>query len=693
MFRAYRSGMLGSDLLLRGETQGMAIDFSYPATTGSVTIRDTATPANDLNNSSATSWLTQSGTSPKLVRAVDGTYGWSGHNLLVQSGDSETTWTAQDITITSGQVDPDGGSTAFLFTHDDSTSAFFQAITMAVGARARHTVYWKAGTQGDFLRIANGTVSVWFDVTSGTPVVGATDSGYIGSTVTALSGGWFQIDVDFTVQGAPANFGLWMAVGDGSSTEAGGDNFYTWRFHLRYHTGAADTYIPTTTAAVYLPALHVHPTHGRGLLVEPAATNPLTQTRDLTSGWTETNITSAATATGIDGVANAATTLTADAANATTRQDVTSASAARIQSIFAKRRTGTGAVYISQGETTGVELVTNGTFTTDTTGWTANNAVISVDTARLKVDDTAAAGSWSAAVQQITMITGKWYRLTCDVVSTTTAASIGLHEAATTNNANVTLLNAGSAGAKVIYFQFNGTDDYLLLDSDGAGVTLYDNVSIEEVVETEMTLTTDYQRFSTASATITNPPIIIRMATSGDAFDVDVVQQETGSVVTSPIPTAGAAVTRAADDVSEENAVFPVGAAMSALITYVPLAAYTGTLLSIGDAADQMAVLDDGAGSVRVTETLASGANNLDLAAISVAETKVAMRFADDDLAASMNGAAVVADTTTNSPGTPDAKVFFSALGTPSVTQPILIKDVTIVTSAWTDAELQAKTS
>jgi hypothetical protein len=59
----------------------------------------------------------------------------------------------------------------------------------------------------------------------------------------------------------------------------------------------------------------------------------------------------------------------------------------------------------------GDELVTNGTFDTDTTGWTGNNATLSTVSNRLRVTD---AGVGAAAWQAITTEVGKVYSLTLD---------------------------------------------------------------------------------------------------------------------------------------------------------------------------------------------------------------------------------------------------------------------------------------
>ena len=60
----------------------------------------------------------------------------------------------------------------------------------------------------------------------------------------------------------------------------------------------------------------------------------------------------------------------------------------------------------------GSELVTNGDFPTVTTGWTAINATLSIDTARLKIANSGA--EQGIAHQSITTVAGKTYRLQYD---------------------------------------------------------------------------------------------------------------------------------------------------------------------------------------------------------------------------------------------------------------------------------------
>ena len=100
--------------------------------------------------------------------------------------------------------------------------------------------------------------------------------------------------------------------------------------------------------------------------------------RDLSNAaWsTKTNITAAKTATGLDGIANTATTLTATAADAIILQPTSGiASAARCASAYVKRRTGTGTI----------------SFTQDGTNWTDITAQINSSTwSRVQITSTLA---------------------------------------------------------------------------------------------------------------------------------------------------------------------------------------------------------------------------------------------------------------------------------------------------------------
>lgn len=82
-----------------------------------------------------------------------------------------------------------------------------------------------------------------------------------------------------------------------------------------------------------------------GLLSEEARTNVVLHNRDLTNAaWVASNVTPLKDQTGIDGVANSASRITATAGNGTILQSITLASSARYQTAYVRRLVGTGTV-------------------------------------------------------------------------------------------------------------------------------------------------------------------------------------------------------------------------------------------------------------------------------------------------------------------------------------------------------------
>lgn len=83
----------------------------------------------------------------------------------------------------------------------------------------------------------------------------------------------------------------------------------------------------------------------RGLLLEPQRINRALWSRDMTNAvWVKTNMTAAKDQTGMDGIANSASSLTATGANATCLQAITAASAVTIMSCAIKRLVGSGTI-------------------------------------------------------------------------------------------------------------------------------------------------------------------------------------------------------------------------------------------------------------------------------------------------------------------------------------------------------------
>lgn len=356
----------GAAALLAGETDGLALDF----TDQSARIKDTPTPSNNYNSTGIASngslvgpsgKLTYTSPSNKLTRQADGYHKYQAHNLFTSSeligATGSTGWTAQRVTITAGQSDPFGGSTAVSFVEDSTASnthRTFAAVTQAAGADVVISCYAKnlSGTRNLYIRNdAGGTTKYcFFNLVAGTLFDG---SGVTG-TITDAGNGWYYCEARFANATAVASqmFGLCTGLTGGSATYSGDgtSGVYIARAHM-YRYPANTDYIKTTTAAKYALPLE-YDTSGTclGMPVEEARTNLCLYSNDLTQAgsWTASNMTTAKTATGPDNVANSATTITASAGNATILQAITSASAARVTSVYIKRRTGTGNIDLTQ---------------------------------------------------------------------------------------------------------------------------------------------------------------------------------------------------------------------------------------------------------------------------------------------------------------------------------------------------------
>ena len=115
------------------------------------------------------------------------------------------------------------------------------------------------------------------------------------------------------------------------------------------------------SAAIDTPRYERMADGGVGLLMEGTCTNRALHSPDLTNvAWVKTNCTAAKDATGIDGQASSASTLTATSAIATCLQTVTIGSAALTYSVHIKRKTGVGTIEITtDGGTTWSDITSS----------------------------------------------------------------------------------------------------------------------------------------------------------------------------------------------------------------------------------------------------------------------------------------------------------------------------------------------
>lgn len=292
---------IGALALLAGEAEGMAIDATID-NRGMVAVKDASTPGNNVTNIPIDEWLNNGTTSPTFARKADGTYGWSKHNLLSRSNDMSN-WTNVGTADSGTTLTADAGTGEHIIATPSPTTAANLPLTAQVKfTQGTHRyVTLCARTSG------NDYVVAVFDLAGGGSEATETDAGSSSGTVISTSqtpdGAGFICAIAFTIGEANAVVRVGFAEAatgntfntsgsvDWQSAAAGTETVEVENAQLNRGSVALD-YFPTTTAARFAPALHVDPTHGQGLLVEPQATNLLLYSRDLSNAaWTKSAIT------------------------------------------------------------------------------------------------------------------------------------------------------------------------------------------------------------------------------------------------------------------------------------------------------------------------------------------------------------------------------------------------------------------
>ena len=290
-------------------------------------------------------------------------FDWAGTEVvanknLLANTDSFASFDFGGVTRTfpaSGETAPTGVSAA-LFT-ETASSGFHEASgswsTPGVARRFTYSVYAKYNGAHLLLMFSTGTSSEWanFDLQNGQVGAASSDSN---ANIESIGGGWYRISVSLVL---PASGTLWLQLqkspkalrnttylGDGvSGVYVGGVQFEEGDTATDYQAVAQ----PTTNTPLRPTATC------NGLLIEEARTNRLLWCRDATqTQWVKTDITAAKDQTGIDGVANAASSLLATADGGTCIQTNTLALGSRTGSVYLKRLTGTGTVQVSLDGTT-----------------------------------------------------------------------------------------------------------------------------------------------------------------------------------------------------------------------------------------------------------------------------------------------------------------------------------------------------
>lgn len=207
---------------------------------------------------------------------------------------------------------------------------------------------------------------------------------------------------------------------------------------------------------------------------------------------------------------------------------------------------------------------------------------------------------------------------------------------------------------------------------------------------TAITVTSAYTQLSIPTQTLANPTVGFRIVTSGDAIAVDFVQNENGTVASSPIPTTTASATRAADIDLTNGLNIPVPYTLvTKWLPYFDNAASfrrTGSLRNAALTAENTIYqrhTTNAAGVLVTTDVdLAIGTAN------AASLNKAAARFQTNDVNGALNGVAGTADTSAT-PTTATSLAIGSGL---SGANPVngYIQSIVVYPTAYTDSQLQA---
>lgn len=189
----------------------------------------------------------------------------TGQNLLTYSNTfTNGAWITSNATIntTSATTDPVGGLNAFILTSSSTTSSgISQTVTLATNTYTA-SIYAKAGTSS-FLRFIGtgaGFPAAWFNLSNGT--VGTVQAGITATSIQAIGNGWYRCSVTSTGSASPL---FRFSDSDNSSIATSGTYLYIYGSQLELGS-TANTYIPTTTTAIYgTPSLSFSGVAGIGL--------------------------------------------------------------------------------------------------------------------------------------------------------------------------------------------------------------------------------------------------------------------------------------------------------------------------------------------------------------------------------------------------------------------------------------------
>jgi hypothetical protein len=255
---------------------------------------------------------------------------WNPHNFVPSSNDFTVGWSPVFATITTDAITAFGLSGIKLVSASGQTrNEIYDVLPVSSVPRRLRIVAKAAEWSWLFVMHDGPNANVYFDLANG--VVGAQNAGGVGE-ITSLGDGWYACD--FISPNWTSGRRVFISCTNANNVQSTGDgtsgiyllcaNQWDDRLPMAANPDAPDAalpwYVETTGTTKYLPRREAYYYNGTvwakgGMLVESAeATNLVTYSRDLTNAaWTKSSATVAKNATGIDGVASSACTVTSTA--------------------------------------------------------------------------------------------------------------------------------------------------------------------------------------------------------------------------------------------------------------------------------------------------------------------------------------------------------------------------------------------
>jgi len=189
----------------------------------------------------------------------------TGNNLFVRSSDlTNASWAATNVTLTSGQSDPFGGTTAFLMNTGTGTGNHEISQILSTPNIFTYSIYAKAGTANYFGIYASAAAQgVFFNLTTGAFSANIISSPTSYSS-TNVGSGWWRLSITASVSTA----GVQLLISeDGTNYSFTGTSKTVTIVAPQVEVGTTvNTYVPTTTTAIYgTPTLSFSGVAGLGL--------------------------------------------------------------------------------------------------------------------------------------------------------------------------------------------------------------------------------------------------------------------------------------------------------------------------------------------------------------------------------------------------------------------------------------------